>query len=151
VNEIAFGTPTEANLVELLRAQTSPLVSLVADNDGSIVGHILFSPVILSDDRGIVIMGLAPMAVVPAFQRRGIGSALVLAGLEACRHVGVDAVVVLGHAAFYPRFGFVPASRFGITSEYTVPDDVFMALELRPGILSGRTGQVRYHPAFNDA
>jgi putative acetyltransferase len=93
-------------------------------------------------------MGLAPMAVLPAHQRRGVGSSLVRAGLDVCRHRGVDAVVVLGHAAFYPRFGFQPASRFGIRSEYDVPDDVFMAIELRPGALAGPAGLVRYHAAF---
>ena len=148
VNLAAFGTTTEADLVDTLRRDASPIVSLVADAAGAIVGHILFSPVTLSDHEGPRIMGLAPMAVLPAHQRRGIGSAMVNAGLDACRQLGVGAVVVLGHAEYYPRFGFTPASRVGITSEYDVPDDVFMILELEPGILRDKTGTIRYHPAF---
>ena len=89
------------------------------------------------------------MAVVPSAQRRGIGSALVSAGLDACRMF--DAVVVLGHAGYYPRFGFVPASRFSLRCEYDVPDDVFMVRELRPGALAGKRGTIRYHPAFGAA
>jgi putative acetyltransferase len=115
-----------------------------------VVGHIAFSPVTLSNDPAVRMMGLAPMAVLPAFQGRGIGSALVTAGLEACRHLGIGAVVVLGHAAYYPRFGFVPASRFEINSEYDVPDEVFMALELEPGFLVDRRGTARFHPVFSN-
>jgi putative acetyltransferase len=93
-------------------------------------------------------MGLAPMAVLPARQRQGIGSALVRDGLGRCRELGYEAVVVLGHPGYYPRFGFVPASRFGIGCEYDVPAEVFMALELVPGALRGKPGTIRYHPAF---
>ncbi|MEX0724892.1 MAG: N-acetyltransferase, partial [Planctomycetaceae bacterium] len=83
-------------------------------------------------------------------QRQGIGTALVTAGLERCREAGYDAVVVLGHRGFYPRFGFVPASRFEIRSEYDVPDEVFMIAELRPHALDGASGVIRSHPAFKD-
>jgi putative acetyltransferase len=149
VNEAAFGTSAEANLVERLHAEASPLVSLVAEEGAAIVGHILFSPVTLSGIPGLQVMGLAPMAVLPDRQRRGIGSLLVAEGLDACRKLGAAAIVVLGHATYYPRFGFVSASRFGISSDYDVPDEVFMALELKPGTLSGRAGEVRYHEAFS--
>ena len=148
VNRIAFETSTEADLVDALREQAEPIISLVADDGGAIVGHILFSPVTLSSQPDLFIMGLAPMAVTPARQRQGIGSALVRAGLEECRRLGVGAVIVLGHAGFYPRFGFTPASRAGLASEYDVPDNVFMALELDDGVLRGKTGTIRYHPAF---
>jgi putative acetyltransferase len=151
VNRAAFGTVVEADLVNVLRREASPIVSLVADDGGAVIGHILFSPVALSGHEDLKIMGLAPMAVRPAQQRRGIGSLLVLAGLDACRQLGFGAAVVLGHAGYYPRFGFTPASRVGVTCEYEVPDDVFMILELEPGILGGKTGTIRYHPAFGAA
>ena len=149
VNLEAFGTVGEADLVEALRANAIPLVSLVAEDANAIVGHILFSPVTLSADPHRLAMGLAPMAVTPARQRQGIGSALVTHGLAACRQLGSAAVVVLGHPTFYPRFGFVPGSRFGLTCEYDVPDDVFMARELRPDAFTGMAGLVRYHDAFS--
>jgi len=148
VNRAAFETDAEADLVDALRDQADPTVSLVADDAGRIVGHILFSPVTLTGHADLKIMGLAPMAVLPTQQRRGIGSALVRAGLERCTELGCAAVIVLGHAQYYPRFGFIPASRFGIACEYDVTDDVFMALELEPQILRGRTGTIRYHAAF---
>jgi putative acetyltransferase len=150
VNLAAFETNTEANLVDALRRQAHPIVSLVADDNGLVVGHILFSLVELSDDRELPMMGLAPMAVLPARQGQGIGSALVREGMAQCRQLGVGAVVVLGHAAYYPRFGFAPASRFGLRCEYDVPDDVFMVLELTANLLRGRSGLVRYHAAFRD-
>ena len=148
VNRLAFGASTEAELVDMLREQARPVVSLVAVDAGQIVGHILFSPVTLSSAPELRLMALAPMAVLPARQRQGIGSALVRAGLAECRRLGAGAVVVLGHAAYYPRFGFGSAARFGLASEYDVPEDVFMALELQDGALHGRPGTIRYHPAF---
>ena len=149
VNLAAFDTALEADLVDALRQQASPVISLVAEQAEGIVGHILFSPVTLSGHPDLTLVGLAPMAVVPSHQRRGIGSALVRAGLDACRTF--DAVVVLGHAGYYPRFGFVPASRFGIRCEYDVPDDVFMVREMVPGRLDGKHGTIRYHAAFGAA
>lgn len=93
-------------------------------------------------------MGLAPMAVRPGHQGKGIGSALVRAGLQACTDLGANAVIVLGHPEYYPRFGFLPSSRFRLDSEYDVPDEVFLALELEPGALSALSGRVLYHEAF---
>lgn len=148
VNLAAFDTALEADLVDALRIEANPVISLVADVTGSVVGHILFSPVTLTGHPHLPLMGLAPMAVVPLEQRRGIGSALVRTGLIECARLGCAAVVVLGHPEYYPRFGFLPASRFGLRSEYDVPDETFMALELVAGILRDRSGTIRYHAAF---
>ena len=150
VNAAAFDTPVEADLVDALRVRARPLVSLVAEGSGVIVGHVMFSPVSLSGDAALKVMGLAPMAVLPEHQRQGIGSALVRAGLDQCRQLGFGAVVVLGHPGYYPRFGFVPSARFGIRCEYDVADDVFMVAELQPGFLAGVSGTVSYHPAFGE-
>ena len=153
VNELAFGGAEEAGLVDALRGAADPHVSLVATEGGEIVGHIFFSPVSLvsedgTEDSRFAAMGLAPMAVLPEHQRRGVGSELVRAGLDECRRMGLGVVVVLGHPEYYPRFGFRPASRAGLRCEYPVPDDTFMVVELRPGALAGRRGLVKYHPAF---
>jgi putative acetyltransferase len=150
VNLSAFTTPSEAVLVDALREQAQPIVSLVSEDKGELVGHIMFSSVSLSGHRDCKMMGLAPMAVRPEHQNRGIGSALVEAGLDQCRKLGCIAVVVLGHPEYYPRFGFSPSSRFGIDSEYEVPEEVFMAKELQPGSLAGKTGRVKYHAAFSN-
>lgn len=151
LNVSAFETPAEANLVDALREQAQPLVSLIAEDNGGILGHIMFSPVSLSSHPALRIMGLAPMAVAPEHQRKGIGSALVRTGLEQCKQLGFGAVVVLGHPAYYPRFGFSSSVRFGISCEYEVPDDVFMVVELQAGVLRAASGKVKYHAAFSSA
>jgi putative acetyltransferase len=148
LNAGAFESPAEANLVDALRARAKPVISLVAEDEQVLVGHILFSPVSLTAHDELKIMGLAPMAVAPEHQRKGIGSALVRAGLGQCRRIGCGAVVVLGHPQYYPRFGFVPSTRFGISSEYDAPEEAFMALELEPAYLAGKRGCVKYHAAF---
>lgn len=148
----AFGQPLEAQIVDDLRASARPLISLVAEVEGRVVGHILFSPVTIEPSpEGLRGLGLAPLAVLPEFQRLGVGSHLVRAGLEACRSLAVDFVVVLGHPDYYPRFGFVPARSCGLGCEYPVPDEVFLVLELRPGSLAGVSGLVRYRPEFGPA
>jgi putative acetyltransferase len=148
LNARAFESAAEATLVDLLREHARPVVSLVADHEQEIIAHIMFSPVSLIGHADLRIMGLAPMAVAPEHQRKGVGSALVQAGLEHCKRLGFGAVVVLGHPGYYPRFGFVPSTRFGITSEYDAPEEAFMAMELHPGYLAQRAGTIRYHPAF---
>jgi len=151
VNRAAFERPDETELVDRLRREAAPQVSLVGEADGEIVGHIFFSPVTIEQAPGDALwMGLAPMAVQPQRQRRGIGGTLVRAGLGACRALGAAGVVVLGHPRYYPRFGFAPAARFGLRCEYDVPDDTFMATELVPGALSRVAGLVRYGRAFAD-
>ncbi|WP_239014522.1 GNAT family N-acetyltransferase [Archangium violaceum] len=149
VNTLAFGRAAEAALVDALRAAGGVTLSLVAEVDGQLVGHILFSPVELdrNGDRDVAV-GLAPMAVLPDHQRHGIGSKLIRAGLDRLREAGHGAVVVLGHPDYYPRFGFARASRFGLRWEVECPDEAFMALELREGFLGTRPGIVRYRPEF---
>ncbi len=150
VNLCAFETTAEANLVEALRKEATPIVSLVADDNGTVVGHIMFSPASLSGHVDLKIMGLGPLAVSPAHQNKGIGSALVRAGLERCEELGVGAAIVLGHPGYYPRFGFLPSIEYGIRSEYEVPQEAFMVLELKPGYLKEISGTIQYHPAFNN-
>jgi putative acetyltransferase len=149
VNDTAFETSAEADLVEALHRKGVSLVSLVAEVDGRVVGHILFSPVFVTEHADLNFMGLAPMAVVPDYQRKGIGSALVRQGLARCKDLGCRAVVVIGHAEYYPRFGFVPAHKYALRCEYDVPADVFMVAELEPGALKGRSGSVRYDDLFS--
>ena len=148
VNEAAFETPAEADLVEALHRKEMSLVSLIAEVERRVVGHILFSPVSLAEHAHLNLMGLAPLAVVPDCQRQGIGSALVCQGLARCKDLGVCAVVVVGHADYYPQFGFVRADRYGLRCEYDVPADVFMVAELEGGSLNGASGLVRYDKAF---
>lgn len=151
VNEQAFGRAAEADLVDALRQNGKAPISLVAEDNGRIVGHILFSPVTVeTGERELAGVGLAPMAVLPEFQNRGVGSLLVKDGLERCREAGHTFAVVLGHSHYYPRFGFTPASRFGIKCEYEVPDENFMAIELREGALRNQAGMARYQPEFNE-
>jgi putative acetyltransferase len=150
LNASAFDTTAEADLVDALRAQVTPYISLVAEDDDRVVGHIMFTPVALSGHPDLKIMGLAPMAVSTQYRRKGTGSALVRVGLEQCRLLGFGAVVVLGHPKYYPRFGFSPAARFGIDCEYRVPEEAFMLVELQSGYLLGASGTVRYHAAFSD-
>ncbi|MFT9600258.1 GNAT family N-acetyltransferase [Mesobacillus sp.] len=131
--------------------QFVPKLSLVAvKDDGEVIGHILFSIIHLVTKQGTVpTLGLAPMAVKPDYQNNGIGSDLVNEGIKACKALGYNHIFVLGHPNFYPRFGFSPASQFGIDSPFPMPDEVFMALELEEGSLSGLQGKIEYPPAFN--
>lgn len=149
VNEQAFGAEAEAELVNLLRSNGKAVISLVADANGMIVGHILFSPVTVEPPRANWNgLGLAPLAVSPEWQRQGIGKELVKHGIERCRSLGIELVVVLGHPEYYPKFGFQKASDFGITNEYQA-DEAFMVLELVPGTLQRSGGLVKYAPEFN--
>jgi putative acetyltransferase len=148
VHGAAFPTDAEARLVDRLRDGGQARVSLVAEVDGAVVGHILFSPVSVvtaaGDREGL---GLAPLAVLPAHQRRGVGAALVRAGLEACRQQGCGFVVVLGHPEYYPRFGFRRADAVGLGNDYGA-DAAFMVVELQPGALPAGGGAVKYGPEF---
>src|SRR5919106_673706 len=133
VNELAFGGPIEANLVDALRDADAVILSLVAEVAGSVVGHILFSAVTIETAAGeVTALGLAPMAVHPEHQHRRIGSQLVEEGLRELQRRGYEAVVVLGHPDYYPRFGFARASGFGLRCAIQCPDEAFIAIELRP-------------------
>ena len=150
VNRAAFRGPLEAMLVERLRSDGLLIVSLVAvDQAGKIVGHILFSIATMVTTEGdrIPVASLAPMAVLPSDQRRGIGGRLVERGLEACRQARHRAVIVVGHPNYYPRFGFSHSVVSRLTNPFAT-DDAFMGLELVSGSLSGLEGRVVYPDAF---
>ncbi len=149
VNALAFGQPDEANLVDQLRDDGDVIASLVAVGDGNeIDGHILFSglDLLFDDGRAACVAALAPVAVRPDRQRQGIGKALVRAGIAACKAQGLGAIIVLGHPAYYPQFGFSAALAQNLRSPF--PGDAFMALELIPDMLRGKKGAVRYAKAF---
>jgi len=143
VHKAAFPSDTEARLVEAIRANGNDRVSLVAEKQGRIVGHVLFSPVDVEGSEGI---GLAPVAVLPDFQSQGIGAALIEAGIAACRELGVKFVVVLGEPRYYQRFGFRPTH---LGNEYGVGEE-FMALELDPHATAALHGVVKYGREFSE-
>jgi len=147
VNRLAFQQEDEGQIVDRLRADGLVIASLVAVEDGAVVGHILFSELPIETDRGLLrAASLAPMAVRPERQRRGIGSALVLRGLEVCRQRGYSIVVVVGHPSYYPRFGFSAERARNLRSPFA--GEAFMGLELVAGALEGLEGRVRYPEAF---
>jgi len=150
VHAAAFPTEAEAVLVDRLRAAGRLTVSLVAIRADRIIGHIAFSPVTLVHAGEVVRcrgLGLAPIAVDPPHQRRGVGAALIHGGLGACRARGADFVVVLGEPQYYRRFGFVPASRFRLDSQYDA-GDAFMAIELEENAIPIGGGVIHYAPEF---
>jgi putative acetyltransferase len=141
-----FPAAAEADLVEQLRADGDVLVELVAVSDTAIQGHILYSP--LAIEQGAMMLkgaALAPVAVLPAFQGQGMGGALIRAGNARCAELGLAAIVVLGHADYYPRFGFSAHAAESLQAPFSGPH--FMALELTPGALEAG-GKVRYPKAF---
>jgi putative acetyltransferase len=143
----AFGQEDEGRLVDLLRSGGFSRLSLVAELDGDVVGHILFSELaIVTDEASIPALALAPLAVLPEHQGRGLGSLLVREGLRLSREAGHRIVIVLGHPAYYPRFGFSAALAQPLRSVYAGPS--FMALELQSGALAGIAGEVRYADPF---
>lgn len=148
VNLAAFPTAEEADLVEALRASDAwieGLSTVTEDPEGMIVGHALLTRCHVD---GAPALALAPCAVQPRVQRSGAGSAAILAGLEAARAKGENLVLVLGHAEYYPRFGFTPASAVGIRASFDVPDEAMMALALDPDAATPR-GTIAYPAPFN--
>ena len=153
VNRLAFSRNNEAMLVERLRdaPEYHPGLSLVAVQDTMIVGHILFTLVTIETESvRLPALALAPLAVRPEKQLQGVGTALIEQGLKVCHKLGHRIVIVLGHADYYPRFGFQLASRFGIKAPFPVPEDAFMVVGLRPGSLKDVQGTVIYPSAFNE-
>lgn len=148
LNVSAFDSSAEANLVNALRSEENDYISLVAENEKEIIGHIMFTPVLLEDYASARIMALAPMAVIEDFRGQGVGSKLIYSGIEACGEQKAGAIVVLGHPNYYPKFGFRAASRFELSSEYDVPEEVFMAMEIIPNYLAEKSGVIKYHEIF---
>jgi putative acetyltransferase len=148
VLESAFPTPDEANLVDALRASGDLWLSLVAIDGWEIVGHVAFSPVTVEGQK-VGGVGLAPIGVRPDRQRQGHGTQLTREGLALCRSADLEFVVVLGSPMYYSRFGFSPASNYGLTSDYDA-GNAFQVLELRLGGLPSNSGRVKYAPSFSD-
>ncbi len=152
VNEQAFGQSAEAEVVDRLRQTCADALALVAEEEGIVVGHILFTPAIIESTGGPVVgMGLAPLAVLPDHQGQGIGSALVRSGLGILRERDCPFIVVLGHPAYYSRFGFERASLHGLSCQWEVPDEAFMVLILDSDALTGVSGVARYSAEFDAA
>lgn len=153
INRDAFGRHTEADLANRLRADNALILSQVATLDDEIVGHAAYSLVRITNENGVQrCPALGPIAVAPAYQRRGIGSALVRAGLKALRSAGYPLLFLVGHVSYYPRFGFRPALPLGFTCDYVEPDGPhqhFMVAQLNPPPADLR-GHVRFHPAFDE-
>ena len=151
LNERAFEQPAEAGVVDALRTACPDYTGFVAENHGLVIGHILFTPAVLTHCARVG-MGLAPMAVLPEHQRQGIGSKLVRYGLAALERTGYPFVIVLGHPEFYPRFGFEPASRYQLSSQWdNVPDEAFMIRVFDPAALPGAPDIACYREEFNAA
>ena len=153
INDRAFGQPDEGHIVDKLRESCKEIVSLVAVSDNEIIGHIFFSPVTIETPTGLIKgMGLAPMAVLPEFQNRGVGSRLVNEGLRIIKKMSYPFVIVLGHETYYPRFGFERASKFGLQCQWeSIPNDAFMVKILDESVMKGFTGIAKYRDEFNEA
>lgn len=147
IHQAAFGGADESDLVDRLRSEGAVLLSLVAEVEQQIVGHALFSRMSIETENGSVsAAALAPVAVLPDHQRRGIGEKLIRYGLDSLRAQGERIVIVLGHPQYYPRFGFSSEKARALESPF--PPEAFMAMELSAGALDGIRGKVRYPAAF---
>jgi len=154
VNDEAFGQENEGLLVNALRKTSKymPSLSLVAEMNDNIIGHILFYPVTIKTDEGnFDVLSLAPIAVLPFYQKKGIGSRLVVKGLEKCKETDFDVVIVVGHPTYYPRFGFKPASKWKIQLPIDAPDEAFMAYELKNKTHEKYAGMVILPKEYYDA
>lgn len=145
-NEI-FSDKDEHNLVERLRKSDAFVaeLSLVAEIDEKLVGHILFTEINIDNN---IALALAPVSVSPDYQGRGIGAKLIKRGHELASELGYRAIVLLGHESYYPRFGYVKASLYHIKAPFDVPDENFMVLDLLGNGLKDLKGLVEYAPEF---
>jgi len=153
INEQAFEQPAEADIVDNLRLSCPDALSLVAVDEGDVVGHIFFTPATVESENGTIEgMGLAPMAVLPERRRQGIGAKLAEHGLKIVRDRGCPFVIVVGHPEYYPRFGFEPASKYRLKCQWEgVPDEAFMVLIFDKDAMQGVSGVARYRDEFNEA
>lgn len=150
VNKLAFQQENESILIEKIRKGENfiPDLSLVAVINNRIVGHILFSKIKIVGDSIFESIALAPMAVIPAFQKQGVGSELIKKGMAKAKELGFDSIIVLGHKDYYPKFGFERASKWNIKCPFEVPEEAFMAIELTKKALKGKAGTVKYPDEF---
>ena len=147
LNDMAFEQKLEGELIDNLRKRNEYFseLSLVAVSEGKIVGHILFFPVnIISGSKTVTTISLAPMAVIPELQNKGIGGELIIKGLQKCKDLGYRSVMVLGHPKYYPRFGFKKASFWNIKDPFGAPDEAMMAIELTEGSLDFGGGTIEF-------
>jgi putative acetyltransferase len=155
VNDLAFNQPNEGRMIEALRKNKKFIseLSLVAEIDSKVAGHILFFPLnIISGEKSFEVLSLAPMAVLPEYQNNGIGKKLVTEGLKKSKEMGYKAVVVLGHPTYYPKFGFERASKWNIKLPIeNVPDEASMAIELEEGFLKDKAGIIEYPAEYYGA
>lgn len=152
LNNLVFTGSVEGTIVDAIRDRCPDALSLVAVEGAQIIGHIFFSPVAINGMKVIEAMGLGPMAVLPEYQRKGIGKALITKGIQELGKAWCTVVVVLGHAEYYPKFGFAPASRYGLKSQWEeIPDDVFMVIILNIEKIGMIGGIVRYRTEFEAA
>jgi putative acetyltransferase len=153
IHRTAFGRDVEADLYLQLRElpDFNPKLSLMALYDGKVVGHVVFSAMTIEGVDGVQAFALGPIAVLPDYQGQQIGAALIYEGLEVCRRAKIDVIFLLGHADYYPRFGFVPARERGFTCAYDVPDEAWMMHVLNSEALEGISGMVHFAPEFDAA
>lgn len=150
INKMAFGQEKESKLIEKIRRGPNfvPELSLVAEKDNEIVGHILFSKIQIVGESEYETLMLAPLAVIPELQKQGIGGKLIKKGIEKAKELGVESIIVVGHKDYYPKFGFQKASKWGIKCPFEVPDGAFMGIELTDKALENKAGVVQFPEEF---
>jgi len=153
INDEAFNQPQEGNIIEKLRNSDSKTLSLIAEMNNKIIGHIFFSSVKIEGHAEIIDgMGLAPMAVLPEYQKQGIGKMLVNEGISILKSQLIPYIIVLGHEDYYPRFGFEIASKYGLQSQWDeVPDEAFMILVFNHDMMKNVRGIAKYREEWNEA